>query len=149
MKQMIVLGVCSLAVLMASCSGSTKTGNPYTMKADRELEAYLPGDLKKVHTTAEKVLKEKFRYKVSRSGTDTREGIIVGKTTKGEVVRVETYRSTDTVTRTEVYVGPMGDEDAMRDILEEITQALKEPAAPEQKAPPPPSPPKQAPAPVK
>ncbi|MBL8746240.1 MAG: DUF3568 family protein [Phycisphaerae bacterium] len=125
MKTTFNVGVCVLSIMMAACSGSTKTGNPYTLKADRELEAYLPGDLRKVHTAAEKVLKEKFRYKITRSGADRREGIIEGKTTKGDTVRVETYRSTEKVTRTEVFVGPMGDEEAMRDILEEITQALR------------------------
>lgn len=121
---MLALPVVLLAHLVA-CSGSTRTGNPYTLKADREIEAYLPGDLRKVHTTAERVLKEKFRYKITRAGTDTREGILEGTTTRGETVRVETYRSTEKVTRTEVFVGPMGNEEAMRDILEEITQALR------------------------
>lgn len=125
MKTIIRLGLCSLALVLASCSGATKSGNPYSMKADRELEAYLPGDLKTVHSTAEKLLKETFNYRILSSGADRREGSIEARTTKGDTVRVETYRSTERVTRTEVFVGPMGDEAAMRDVLEEISAALK------------------------
>lgn len=121
----VAIGLCSLAILLGACSGSTKTGNPYTLKPDRELEAYLPGDVRKVHSAADKVIKERFRYNVVYSATDAREGIIEGKTTTGETFRVETYRSTDSVTRTEVFVGPMGNEEVMRQILEEITLALK------------------------
>lgn len=128
MTKILRSGLCLLALTLTCCSGSTKTGNPYSMKADRELEAYLPGDLKTVHATAEKVLRETFNYRIVSSGADRREGIIEARTTKGDAVRVETYRSTERVTRTEVYVGPLGDEDAMRDVLEEISAALKRPS---------------------
>lgn len=120
-----IFGLCSLALLLGACSGSTRTGNPYTLKPDRELEAYLPGDARRVHAAALKVVKEEFRYQVVNSATDSREGIIEGKTTTGTSFRIETYRSTDKATRTEVFVGPMGNEELMRDILEEIAEELK------------------------
>jgi hypothetical protein len=71
------------------------------------------------------VVKEEFRYQVIHSAVGAREGIIEGKTTTGVSFRVETYRSTDKATRTEVFVGPMGNEELMRDILEEIAEELK------------------------
>lgn len=125
MKTIAGVGLCSLALLLGACSGSTRTGNPYTLKADRELEAYLPGDVRRVHAAALKVVKDEFRYQVVHSATDAREGIIEGKTTTGVSFRIETYRSTDKATRTEVFVGPMGNEETMRDILEEIAEELK------------------------
>lgn len=118
------MGVVSMS-LLAACSGSTRTGTPYTLKADREIEAYLPGDLATVHAAAEKTLKERMKYRITRSGKDSREGILEATTAKGDTVRVETYRSTEKVTRTEVFVGPLGDEEAMREVLDEIGRTLK------------------------
>jgi predicted TIM-barrel enzyme len=125
MKTHACVAYCSLALALAACAGSTYKGTPYLLKADREIEAYLPGDVKKVHTAAERVLKEKFRYAITRAGVDAREGIIEAKTSTGETVRVETYRSTPTATRTEIFVGPLGNVEAMQDLLEEISAGLK------------------------
>jgi len=128
MKQLIhtvaVFSMVASVAVLAACSGATRSGTSYTLKADRELEAYLPGNIDRVHTTAEKVLKEKLQYRIVRSVKDAREGIIEALTAKGDTVRVETYRSTDTVTRTEVFVGPFGNQDAMREVLDAISKAL-------------------------
>lgn len=126
MKTLIRTACVLLAASLVACSGSTFKGTPYLLKADRELEAYLPGDVKKVHTTAETVLKNKFRYDITRSGLGAREGIIEATTPTGDAVRIETYRSTPKATRTEIYVGPLGNEEAMQDVLEELTEALKQ-----------------------
>lgn len=114
-----------LAAFMISCSGATRSGTAYTLKPDREIEAYLPGDLAKVHDTAVKVLRDNLNYTISKDVKDAREGLVEALTAKGDTVRVETYISTQKVTRTEVFVGPLGNEDAMRDVLEAISKELE------------------------
>lgn len=107
-------------VALPGCSGSTRTGAPYTLKADREIEAYLPGDVRTVHEEALWVVREHFGFRLVREAVDLREGYIEARTAQDNVVRIETYRSGDRITRIEVFVGPLGDEPAMKDILGEI-----------------------------
>ena len=122
------LALCTLAAFAAflpACSGTTRTGVAYTLKADREVEAFLPGDLKAVHAAGEAVIAKQFRYRVTRAAADAREGIIEALTAKGDIVRVETYYVSERVTRTEVFVGPLGDEPIMKDILNAMEKSLR------------------------
>lgn len=110
----------SCAAALPGCGGSTRTGAPYTMKADREIEAYLPGNVRHVHDEALWVVRDHFGFKLIREAVDLREGYIEARTAQDNVVRIETYKSGETITRIEVFVGPLGDEPAMKDILAEI-----------------------------
>ncbi len=108
------------ALALASCSGSTRTGAPYTLKPDREIEAYLPGDVRSVHEEAVYVVREHFGYRLVREAVDLREGYIEARTAQDNVVRVETYTAGERISRVEIFVGPLGDEPAMKDLLAEL-----------------------------
>lgn len=108
------------ALLLTACTGATRSGSVYTMKADREIETYLPGSVGEVHDAALYVVRERLRYRVLREAVDAREGVIEARTARDAAVRVETYRESAAVTRIEVFVGPFGDEPAMKEILSEI-----------------------------
>ncbi|MDX2115408.1 MAG: DUF3568 family protein [Planctomycetota bacterium] len=123
-KATLALSLCS-AALLSACSGATRSGTSYTLKPDREIEAFLPGDLDKVHKAAEDTVRDDLSYRITRTGKDAREGFVEALTAKGDIVRVETYRSGDKVTRTEIFVGPLGDEEAMRDVLDALTRTLE------------------------
>lgn len=118
----LALAALTLPVLAAlpACSGSTRTGAPYTMKPDRSIEAYLPGTVPTVHEEALYVVREHFGYRLVREAVDLREGYIEARTAMDNVVRIKSFIAGDTITRVEIFVGPMGDEPAMKDILAEI-----------------------------
>ncbi len=111
--------------LLPACEGTTRTGESYTLQADRSIEAYLASDLKKAHEQAVLVVREDFGYTVEKEAVDAREGVIRGKTARGNQVRVDTFRDGDRVTRVEIFVGPVGDEPAMREILSALQARLK------------------------
>lgn len=124
-----------VAAGLAGCAGTTRTGVAYTLKPDRELETFIAADLGTAHDAAVRTLRNKFRYRVTKQAADGREGIIEAFTAKGDTVRVETYYASPRVTKVEVFVGPLGDEPIMKDILDAIAiEAEKAPAKTEPKA---------------
>lgn len=110
---------------LPACSGVTAQGTPYTININRALETHLPGDLQKVHRVALDVVKDDLQYTVEKSSTDALEGIIEARTAMGAAVRVELYKYGDSLTRVEVFVGPRGDTDIARQILDKIEAKLK------------------------
>lgn len=115
----IMLGV--LASL-GGCSGTTSQGVAYTLKPDRELEGFVAANLVDAHEAAKTVVINQFKYRIIKHAVDAREGTVEALSAKGDTVRVETYYASPRVTRVEVFVGPLGDEPIMEDILNAISQ---------------------------
>jgi hypothetical protein len=115
----VMLGV--LASL-GGCSGTTSQGVAYTLKPDRELEGFVAANLVDAHEAAKTVVINQFKYRIIKHAVDAREGTVEALSAKGDTVRVETYYASPRVTRVEVFVGPMGDEPIMKDILNAISQ---------------------------
>ncbi|MGD9691457.1 MAG: DUF3568 family protein [Phycisphaerales bacterium] len=120
----VLLGAALLAPV--ACKSTTRTGKSYTLTVDRRLEALLSADLRRAHETALSVVREDYGYVVSRHVADAREGIIEAVTARGNAVKVETFRDGDYITRVRIFVGPLGDEAAMREMLNQIETRLKE-----------------------
>lgn len=114
----IMLGV--LASL-GGCSGTTSQGVAYTLKPDRELEGFVAASLSDAHEAAKTVVINQFKYRITKHAVDAREGTVEALSAKGDTVRVETYYASPRVTRVEVFVGPLGDEPIMEDILNAIS----------------------------
>lgn len=102
---------------LTGCSGTTDRGVRYTLTPSRELEAFIAGDVATVHEAARRVLGEQYRYRVTKHIADAREGTVEALTARGDEVRVETTYSSPRVTRVNVFVGPLGDEPIMRELL--------------------------------
>ncbi len=110
----------------AACTSTTRTGKSYTLTVDRRLEALVAADLRRSHETALSVVREDYGYVVGRHVADAREGIIEAVTARGNAVKVETFRDGDYITRVRIFVGPLGDEAAMREMLNQIESRLRE-----------------------
>ncbi len=113
-----------IALGVAGCTGTTKTGRAYTFTVDRNVEAMIVSPHENVHATSERVLKEDLGYTIVRSDRDALEGIVEARTARGDSVVVETFKEGETTTRIQVFVGPMGDKSRGVTILERIEQAL-------------------------
>jgi hypothetical protein len=122
----IALSVVALAGL-GGCEGQTRQGTLYSIQPDRELEAYLPGDLATVHAAALAVIETDFGYAVEESAVDTTEGVVKARTALDHLIRVELYKYGERVTRIEVYAGPKGAESIANDILSAIETRLTAP----------------------
>ncbi len=121
----ILMGVMTLNGA-PGCSNTTRTGKPYTLTVDRRLEALVSADLRTAHDTALSVVREDYGYVVSRHVSDAREGVIEAVTARGHQVKVETFRDGQYITRLRLFVGPLGDEPAMREMLNQIEARLRE-----------------------
>lgn len=121
-------GILALALCaggLAGCEGTTKTGESYTLKANRWIEAYVASDLRRAHDAAIAVVRDDFGYTLESQAVDARDGKVRAKTARGYDVRIDSYRDGDRITRVEIYVGPLGDEPAMREILSALQARLK------------------------
>ncbi|NNF43353.1 MAG: DUF3568 family protein [Phycisphaerales bacterium] len=105
---------------VAGCSGTTESGTPYTIKVDREMQAYIDAALATVHHSAVAMLEDEYLFEVYDSALDAREGIALAKTAKGRTVRIETYYAGPDVTQVNVYVSPMGDQVMQADLLSRL-----------------------------
>lgn len=114
----IMLGVLAS---IGGCSGTTSQGVAYTLKPDRELEGFIAASLSDAHEAAKTVVINQFKYRITKHAVDAREGTVEALSAKGDTVRVETYYASPRVTRVEVFVGPLGDEPIMEDILNAIS----------------------------
>ena len=126
-----VLFIClgSLAVY-AGCEGTTAQGTLYTVQPNRELETFFPFDLDTVHRAAVAAVQTDMGYTLQKQALDAREGIIEARTAKDHLVRVETYKHGERVTRIEVFAGPGGNETLAREILNAIESRVLGTAAP-------------------
>jgi hypothetical protein len=119
-------GIISLAASAAlgGCTGTTSTGQEYVLKIDRELEGYVDCDLRTAHVTSMNMLEEDYLYEITYEALDAREGIVEARTAKDRFVRIETYRAGIDRTKVQIYVSPMGDYRAERDIFEQLQARL-------------------------
>lgn len=111
--------------LPGGCSSVTRTGKPYTLTVDRRLEALVSADLRSAHDISLSVVREDYGYVVSRHVSDAREGVIEAVTARGRPVKVETFRDSPYITRVRIFIGPLGDEPAMREMLNQIEARIK------------------------
>lgn len=111
------------AFAAVGCSGSTKSGTSYTLTPLRTLEAYLPGNVEKVHNESLAALRDDLKYDVTDQRLDALAGEVKARNARGTTIRVLTARDSDAVTKVTVYAG--GDENLGRIILETIEKRLK------------------------
>ncbi|MHC4947328.1 MAG: DUF3568 family protein [Planctomycetota bacterium] len=134
-----IIGLAAAALLVPlGCQSSTSSGTEYVITAKRELRTTVGADIGTVHDTAVDVVENELLYTIDNQARDAREGIINARTARGHAVRIETFRHGEQLTQIEVYVGPLGDETAERDVYEAIESRLRDggwlsatPAAPE------------------
>lgn len=111
------------AFAIVGCSGSTKSGTSYTLTPLRTLEAYLPGNVEKVHNESLVALRDDLKYDVTDQRLDALAGEVKARNARGTTIRVLTARDSDAVTKVTVHSG--GDENLGRIILETIEKRLK------------------------
>jgi hypothetical protein len=111
-------------LVLASCKGSTPAGTPYSQQFTRELEAHFDRPIGDVHATARRVLEEDMEYVITEDALDALEGMLKADTARGRTVRVETWHEGESLTRVQVWVSPMGDEEMSAELLDRIQQAL-------------------------
>jgi hypothetical protein len=120
------LSVVSLAASWG-CQGTTRQGTLYSVQIDRELETFLASDLETVHRAALEVVQTDFGYTLTEEALDAREGIIRARTARDNLVRIETFKHGEGVTRVQVYVGARDAETAGREVLGAIETRLAAP----------------------
>jgi len=121
-----VLAIAAVALTGATlvgCTGSTKTGTSYTLTPLRTLEAYLPGDVERVHNAALAALRDDLKYDIQEQKLDALAGEVKARNARGTTIRVLTARDSDAVTKVTVHSG--GDENLGRIILETVEKRLK------------------------
>ena len=111
------------AFAIVGCSGSTKSGTSYTLTPLRTLEAYLPGNVEKVHNESLIALRDDLKYEVTDQRLDALAGEVKARNARGTTIRVLTARDSDAVTKVTVHSG--GDENLGRIILETIEKRLR------------------------
>lgn len=121
----VCLPLALAALALPACSGETRAGTGYTVTVTRDVETYLGFPLETVYATALDVMRNEFKYEITREVLDGREGVIRAKTARGYVVSVTTLYETDKVTKIRVFVGPLGDEAAAKDILSRVESRLR------------------------
>lgn len=114
----------ALVAGIAGCQGTTAQGTLYSVQIDRELEAFLAGDLETVHLAAVAVLDQDLGYTIQESAVDAMEGVVAARTARDHLVRVETFKQGEGITRVEVFAGPSGNEVAARRVLDHLEQRL-------------------------
>ena len=124
-RRSLAATLAAACLALTACEGTTRTGESYTLQANRAIEAYVAADVRRAHETAVIVVRDDFGYTIESQSVDAREGVIRAKTARGNAVRVDTFRDGDRITRVEIYVGPLGDEPAMREILSALQGRLR------------------------
>lgn len=109
---------------LTACSGTAKTGTRYTITADRNLRANVNADLNTAHQAAIQALRDDLGFTIESETVDALEGVVKGKTARNDRVEVETFKEGDRLTRVDIFVGPMGDEPKMSEVLSAIEKRL-------------------------
>lgn len=120
----LAAGMAGLAVL-PGCSGTARSGTEYTMTPDRNLRFRVAVDLPTAHEAAVDAVKSDLGFTIDEEKADAVEGVVKGKTARGERVEVETFKEGDHLTRVDVFVGPLGDEPVMRELMNAIEKRTK------------------------
>ncbi len=122
----ICLSVSTLAPLsLIGCSGSTTSGTAYSLTITRHVEAFIAEDHETIYDTALDTLSETFMYEIEKNELDGRNGVIKARTAKGNLVTFTATRDSDAMSKVSIFVGPVGDEEAARDILGRVEKALR------------------------
>lgn len=109
---------------LPACTHTANTGTKYTITPDRNLRAYLSTDLQTAHQTALRAFKDDMGFTLESETLDALEGHIKGKMARGERVEIETFKEGEKLTRIDIFVGPMGDEPKMEQVLAAIEKRL-------------------------
>lgn len=117
------LALAAASVALTGCTGSTKTGTSYTLTPLRTLEAYLPGNVEKVHNESLAALRDDLKYDIQEQKLDALAGEVKARNARGTTIRILTARDSDAVTKVTVHSG--GDENLGRIILETVENRLK------------------------
>ncbi len=121
-----VLSLSCVAMLaVVGCQDSTQQGTLYSVTIGRELETYLPHNIKAVHQVTLIALTDHYGYTLDSEAVDLREGSVTVKTALDHTVRVKMLKNAQRVTRIRVYVGPSGNEAHAREILSRIESDLE------------------------
>ncbi len=73
---MTSLAALPFLALFPACSGETRAGTGYTVTISRDVETFLGFPLETVYATSLDVIRNEFRYEVTREAADGREGVI-------------------------------------------------------------------------
>jgi len=109
---------------LTACSGTAKSGTRYTITADRNLRANVNADLNTAHQAAIRALRDDLGFTIESESVDALEGVVKGKTARNDRVEVETFKEGERLTRVDIFVGPMGDEPKMAEVLAAIEKRL-------------------------
>ena len=112
-------------VMLGGCSGSTASGTVYAVSLTRHVKAYLPYDHETIYNTALETLETTFMYTIEKNELDGRTGYLKARTARENMVTFSVTRDSDAMSEVSVFVGPVGDEDAARDILSRVEKALR------------------------
>lgn len=122
----LVLAAVTLAAFagMSACSHTSTSGTSYTITPDRNLSFHVPVDLKTAHNAGIGALGD-LGFTMESEKADMTEGVVKGKTARGDAVVVETFKEGDKLTKVDVFVGPMGDEPKMEELMRKIEARTK------------------------
>lgn len=109
---------------LAACSHTAESGTSYTITPDRNLSFHVPVDLKTAHNAGIGALSD-LGFTMESEKADMTEGVVKGKTARGDAVVVETFKEGDKLTKVDVFVGPMGDEPKMEELMRKIEARVK------------------------
>ncbi len=104
---------------LSACSHTASSGTKYTITPDRNLSFQLPVDLKTAHSAGIGALSD-LGFTMESEKSDMTEGVVKGKTARGDAVVVETFKEGERLTKVDVFVGPMGDQPKMEELMRKI-----------------------------
>lgn len=119
-----VAGIAGLSTL-TGCGGTGRSGTEYTITPDRNLSFRVSTDLKTAHQAAIDAMRSDLGFTVDEERSDALQGVVKGKTARNERVEVESFKEGDNLTRLDLFVGPLGDESIMRELMNAIERRVK------------------------
>jgi len=125
-RQMISAALLAAAATLSltGCSGTGKSGTDYTMTVDRNLQFRVPTGVRNAHQAAVSAFGD-LGFTVDTQSVDAMKGIVKGKNAVGDAVVAETFKEGDNLTRVDVFVGPLGDEPLMKELMNAIEKRAR------------------------
>jgi len=109
---------------LTACSHTASSGTKYTITPDRNLSFQVPVDLQTAHNAGIGALGD-LGFTMESEKSDAMEGEVKGKTARGDAVVVETFKEGEKLTKVHVFVGPLGDEPKMEELMRKIEARTK------------------------
>lgn len=109
---------------LGGCARTAESGTSYTITADRNLSFHVPVDLKTAHAAGIGAFSD-LEFTMESEKSDATEGVVKGKTARGDSVVVETFKEGEQMTKVHVFVGPLGDEPRMEELMRKIEARVK------------------------